>query len=106
MEAQLTPAVSYPAQTFAQSFFDEIPVDSRYISNSYMKFPPSSTIDSKKIDFVLARFEANNLYLINEACIEVSCVILKEDGKLPDTVSMSKIFMTIFSTTRGGVRSM
>lgn len=85
MEAQLTPALSYPAQAYAQSFFEEIPTDSRFISTSYMKFPPSSTIDAKKIEFVLARFEASNLYLISETCIEVHCVILKEDGKIPST---------------------
>ena len=84
MEAQLTPALSYPAQAYAQSFFEEVPVDSRFISTSYMKFPPSGTIDAKKIDFVLSRFEASNLYLIYDTCIEVSCVILKEDGKIPD----------------------
>ena len=49
MEAQLTPALSYPAQAYAQSFFEEVPVDSRFISTSYMKFPPSSTIDAKKL---------------------------------------------------------
>ena len=85
MEAQLTPALSYPAQAYAQSFFEEIPVDSRFISTSYMKFPPSSTIDAKKIEFVLSRFEASNLYLIYDTCLEVNCVILKEDGKVPDT---------------------
>ena len=84
MEAQLTPALSYPAQAYAQSFFEEIPVDSRFISTSYMKFPPSGTIDAKKIEFTLARFEASNLYLIYDTCIEVNCVILKEDGKVPD----------------------
>ena len=52
MEAQLTPALSYPAQAYAQSFFEEVPTDSRFISTSYMKFPPSSTIDAKKIEFV------------------------------------------------------
>ena len=85
MEAQLTPALSYPAQAYAQSFFEEIPVDSRFISTSYMKFPPSSTIDAKKIEFCLSRFEASNLYLIYDTCLEVNCVILKEDGKVPDT---------------------
>ena len=85
MEAQLTPALSYPAQAYAQSFFEEVPVDSRFISTSYMKFPPSSTIDAKKIEFVLSRFEASNLYLIYDTCIEVNCVILKADGKVPDT---------------------
>ena len=84
MEAQLTPALSYPAQAYAQSFFEEVPTDSRFISTSYMKFPPPSTIDAKKIEFVLSRFEASNLYLIAETCIEVNCVILKEDGKIPD----------------------
>ena len=87
MEAQLTPALSYPAQAYAQSFFEEIPVDSRFISTSYMKFPPSSTIDAKKIEFVLSRFEASNLYLIYDTCLEVNCVILKEDGKVPDTTN-------------------
>ena len=85
MEAQLTPALSYPAQAYAQSFFEEIPVDSRFISTSYMKFPPSSTIDAKKIEFILSRFEASNLYLIYDTCIEVNCVILKADGKVPET---------------------
>ena len=85
MEAQLTPALSYPAQAYAQSFFEEVPVYSRFISTSYMKFPPSGTIDAKKIEFVLSRFEASNLYLIYDTCLEVNCVILKEDGKVPDT---------------------
>ena len=87
MEAQLTPALSYPAQAYAQSFFEEVPTDSRFISTSYMKFPPSSTIDEKKIEFCLSRFEASNLYLISETCLEVNAVILKADGKVPETSS-------------------
>lgn len=64
MEAQLTQALSFPAQEYAQSFFKEIPTDSRFLQSTYQKFPPSSSLEAKTIEFTLSRFEAANLYLI------------------------------------------
>jgi len=42
-------------------------------------------LDSNTLQFLLNRFEAANIYLIQNTCLEVQIVILKNDGTLPDT---------------------
>ena len=84
MEAQLVQPLSIPSQDYAESFFRQLPQDERFIQTSYQKFPSNSTINANKIEFTLSRFEAGNLYLLADTCLEVSCVILKANGQLPD----------------------
>ena len=71
MEAQLSPAASYPAQLYSQSFTREVPTDSRFLQCSYVKYPSSSALDSGTITFDLNKFESANVYQIQNACLEV-----------------------------------
>ena len=85
MEAQLSEANTFPSQSYAQSFFSRFPTDNRFLQNSLYKFPPVSTIDNttKTVRFMCERLEAANVYMIQEANIEVRLKIVKADGTLP-----------------------
>ena len=83
MESQLNQAGTYAAQNYADSFFRELPTDSRYIQVSYQKYPPNSSLDSTTLDFTLNRFTAANVYQIQNTCLEIQIVILKSDNTLP-----------------------
>ena len=83
MEGQLREPSSFPAQIYAESFFRKLPIDARFLQCTYQKFVPSSSIDGKTIEFNLDRYDVGNIYLIQDTCIEVNCVITKNDGSLP-----------------------
>lgn len=86
MEAQLNQAGTFAAQNYAESFFRQLPTDSRFLQVSFQKFPPNSSLDSDTIQFVLNRFEAANVYQIQNTHLEVQIVILKsKDNSVPDT---------------------
>jgi len=63
-EAVLSGVNTFSAQDYTESFFASVPSDERFISSSYQKFPPESSIDGKTIVFVLSRYQASNIYLI------------------------------------------
>jgi len=63
-EAVLSGENTFSAQDYTESFFASVPSDERFISCSYQKFPPESSIDGKTIVFVLSRYQASNIYLI------------------------------------------
>lgn len=84
MEAQLNSANSFVAQDYSQSFFAAVPTDGRFLCTSYQKFPPDSSIDGRTIIFSLSRYEAGNLYLIQDCALEIECSILKSDLTIPD----------------------
>lgn len=84
-EGVLSSVNSYSAQDYSESFFASVPSDSRFLSSSYQKIPPESSIDGKTIVFSLSRYQASNIYLIQDCALEINCVIVKSDGKtLPD----------------------
>ena len=86
MEAQLNQAGTYAAQNYADSFFRQLPTDSRFLQVSFQKFPPNTSIDVENIQFVLNRFEAANVYQIQNTHLELQIVILKKkDNSVPDT---------------------
>jgi hypothetical protein len=84
MESQLAEAGTFPAQIYAQSFFSKLPTDARFLQCTYQKFQPSSNITGKTIDFVLDRYDAANVYLIQDTNVEVTVAIQKKNGSLPD----------------------
>jgi hypothetical protein len=84
MESQLAEAGTFPAQIYAQSFFSKVPTDARFLQCTYQKFMPSSNITGKTIDFVLDRYDAANVYLIQDTNVEVTVAIQKANGSLPD----------------------
>ena len=83
MEAQLTEAGTFPAQVYAESFFAKYPTDARFLQCTYQRFMPSSSIDGKTIEFNLDRYDAANVYLIQDTNVEVTISILKNDGSDP-----------------------
>ena len=104
MESQLNQAGTFAAQNYADSFFRELPTDSRFLQVTYQKFPPTSTLDAVNIDFCLNRFTAANVYQIQNTCIEIQIVILKSDNSLPaKTVTVAPInnvLHSFFETVR------
>ena len=85
MEAQLNQAGTYAAQNYADSFFRQLPTDSRFLQVAFAKFPPSSSIDTGICQFVLNRFDAANVYQIQNTHVELQIVILKtKDNSVPD----------------------
>ena len=83
MESQLSEAGTFPAQVYAESFFAKLPTDARFLQCTYQKFMPSSSIDGKTIEFNLDRYDAANVYLIQDTNLEVTVSIVKNDGTLP-----------------------
>ena len=83
MESQLTEAGTFPAQIYAESFFAKLPTDARFLQCTYQKFMPCSSIDGKTIEFNLDRYDAANVYLIQDTNLEVTVSIVKNDGTLP-----------------------
>jgi hypothetical protein len=84
MEAQLTEPGTFPAQLYANSFFAKYPTDARFLQCTYHKFVTSSSLDSSSIEFCLDKFDAANIYLIQDTVCEVNINILKANGSLPD----------------------
>jgi hypothetical protein len=85
MEAQLTESSTFPSQAYAKSFFASYPSDARFLQCSYQKIVPSTEIKGQKIEFTLDKFEAANVWMIQDTNLQVTISITKEDGKtLPD----------------------
>lgn len=82
-EAILNSVNTFNAQDYSQSFFSSVPSDGRFLCSSYQRFPPESNIDGKTIVFNLSRFQAANIYLIQDCVVEIVCKITKADGTLP-----------------------
>lgn len=98
MEAQLNQAGTFAAQNYADSYFRQLPTDSRFLQVSFQKFPPNSSLDSDTIQFNLNRFEAANVYQIQNTHLEVQIVIQKSDKTLPDKLkSVATINNTLHS---------
>jgi hypothetical protein len=57
----------------------------RFLQCTYQKFSPTSNINGKTIEFKLDRYDAANVYLIQDTNIEVTVLITKKDGTVPDT---------------------
>lgn len=84
MEAQLIESNTVPSQEYTQSFFHKVPTDSRFIKNTFKEVMPTSSIDGRVITFDLPKFEAANIYQIQDTYVKVQCKITKQDGSLPD----------------------
>lgn len=105
MEAQLNQTKTYGAQDYAQTFFRSTPTDARFLQNTFQKIPPSSSLSTKTIEFNLSRFEAANIYQIQDAHLQVTIKITKSDSKtLPDKTKnvapVNNILHSLFDTYR------
>ena len=55
MEGQLKQALTYPAEQYSQSFFRQLPTDTRFLQCTYQKFMPNSSIGMYYIALVFRR---------------------------------------------------
>ena len=83
MVSQLLESSTFPAQQYAQSFFSNVPTDARFLQCSFQKILPSSNIDSNTIEFSFDKYDAANIWQIQETYVEVTIQLLKEDGSFP-----------------------
>ena len=64
MESQIVSANTFPTEDYSESFFASVPTDARFLSTSFQKISPESSIQGKTITFTLGRYTAGNVYLI------------------------------------------
>jgi len=76
MEAQLNESSTIPSQIYAESFFADFPTDARFLQCVHHKVLPTSSLDSTTIEFNLDRFEAANIWQIQETYVEARIEIL------------------------------
>lgn len=104
MESQLQASSTFAATAYADSYFEILPSDDRFINVTYQRFPPESIVDNKTIKFALSRYEAGNCYLIQDTCIELVAKITKSDGTLPDKTKIvapiNNVLHSAFETVR------
>lgn len=104
MEAQINEANTFPSQSYAQSFFRKLPTDNRFLQRTYVPIPMKSSLKGKTITFVGEKFQAANVYMIQDTCLEVRMVITKENGEMPlktDLVApRNNILHTLFENCR------
>lgn len=104
MEAQLNEANTFPSQSYAQSFFAKLPTDNRFLQRNYMKVPMTTALTGKTITFQAEKFQAANVYMIQDACLLVRMLITKANGNLPDTsvfvAPRNNVLHTLFETCR------
>ncbi len=104
MEAQLNEANTFPSQSYAQSFFTKLPTDNRFLQKTFVPIPLKSSLKGKTITFVGEKFQAANIYMIQDAHIEIRMVITKENGEIPEKAKMvaprNNIIHTVFESCR------
>ena len=104
MESQLYDSSTVPAQEFAQSFFARVPTDSRFLQTTFHRIVPSSNIEADVIEFNFERYEAANLYMIQDTYMELNLSITKSDGSLPDKTKrvglVNNILHSMFESVR------
>jgi hypothetical protein len=83
MESQLLESSTFPAQQYAQSFFSTLPTDARFLQCTFQKISPSSSIDGSTIEFSLDKYDAANIWQIQETYVEVTIQLLTEAGNIP-----------------------
>jgi hypothetical protein len=92
------------SQEYSQSFFARVPTDQRFLQQTFHKILPSSSIDGDEIEFNLEKFEANNLYLIQDCYVEANLVILKEDNLLPEPSKVVGVVNNVLHSAFESVR--
>lgn len=104
MEAQINEANTFPSQSYAQSFFRKLPTDNRFLQRSYVPIPMKSSLKGKTITFVAEKFQAANVYMIQDTCLEVRMVITKANGEMPAKTAVvaprNNVLHTLFENCR------
>lgn len=104
MEAQLNEANTFPSQSYAQSFFSKLPTDNRFLQRTFAPIPLKSSLKGKTITFVAEKFQAANIYMIQDAHIEIRMVITKQNGEVPLKTAIvaprNNVVHTVFESCR------
>ncbi len=104
MEAQVNEANTFPTQSYAQSFFRKLPTDNRFLQRNYVPIPMKSSLKGKTLTFVADKFQAANVYMIQDTCLEVRMVITKENGEMPPKTAKvaprNNVLHTLFENCR------
>ena len=104
MESQLIEASTFPAQQYAQSFFSSVPTDARFLQCTFQKIMPASSLDGSTIEFNLDKYEAANIWQIQETYVEVTIKILTSNDTLPPATSkvapVNNIVHSLFESVR------
>ena len=104
MESQLTEALTFPATSYSSNFFHPLPTDDRFLQNTFQKFMPSGSLEEPTIEFCLDRYDSASIYLINQTCVKVQFVILKQDNSLPDkeqlVAPINNVLHSLFENVR------
>jgi hypothetical protein len=104
MESQLIETSTFPAQQYAESFFSSLPTDARFLQCSFQKIMPSSSLDGSTIEFNLDKYEAANIWQIQETYVEVTIKILTSNNTLPPSSSkvapVNNILHSLFDSVR------
>ena len=104
MEGQLNESSTIPSQIYAQSFFGSVPTDARFLQCTFHKVPPTSSIDSATIEFNLDRFDAANVWQIQETYVEVTIEITTANGSVPvatkQVAPINNILHSLFESVR------
>ena len=104
MEAQLVETSTFPAQQYAESFFASVPTDSRFLQCSFQKIMTASSLDGSTIEFNLDKYDAANLWQIQETYVEATVQIVQQNGSLPATSStvapVNNVLHSLFESVR------
>ena len=82
MEAQLNESSTIPSQIYAESFFSDFPTDARFLQCTHHKVMPTSSVESSTIEFNLDRFEAANIWQIQETYVQARIEITTANGSV------------------------
>lgn len=104
MESQLTEALTFPATSYSANFFHPLPSDDRFLQNTFQKFMPTSSIEEQTIEFCLDRYDSASIYQLNQTCLKVQIVIVKQDNSLPDkdklVAPINNVLHSLFENVR------
>lgn len=104
MEGQLSEANTFPSQSFSQSFLRRLPTDNRFLQCTLHKAQSTGAIDAQTLTFNLAKFNTPNVYMIQDAQLELRILIVKADGSLPERTKLvaprNNVLHTMFQACR------
>ena len=81
---------TFPAKSFIDDLFLQLPTDARYHQVTSLKVVPATALDdnSSQITFQLPCLDNPNVYFVQNILLECTFVITKADGKsLPETTA-------------------
>ena len=94
----------FSSTTICTVFFASLPTDARFLQTSFQKIMPSSSIDGSTIEFNLDKYDAANLWQIQETYVEATVQILLANGELPPVTSKVSVVNNLLHSLFESVR--